>query len=132
MKTIIVDADAIFALFFSTDSNNKNAVTLLDKYLENNFILANTTFSETITALGRKADKKISLEVLDYIHNQNFVLEPVTNDILLIAESYYRKQNSKKNTFFDCLNMALAKAYQADCIFSFDRGYEQNGFKLLS
>lgn len=132
MKTIIVDADAIFALFFSTDSSHKNALVLLDKYLENNFILANTTFSEVITALGRKTDRKTSLEVVDYIHDQNFVLEPVTNDILLIAENYYRKQTSKKNTFFDCLNMALAKTYQADYIFTFDRGYEQNGFKLLN
>lgn len=128
---ILIDADAIFALIVKADANHNKAKQLLHANGDNEFILPGTTFAEVITTFGRKIDKKLSLAVIDYVYENKFEVESVDAATILLAENYYRNQNSKKNTFFDCINMAIAKSYAADYIFSFDHGYEQNGFKLL-
>lgn len=128
---IILDADALFASVFENDPSHSKSLEILKKYFDSDWYLAETTFAEIISTIGRKVDKKISLKVIDFVRSHAFVIVYMNEELFKLGEEYYRKQNSKKNTFFDCLNMALAKTYQADYIFTFDRGYEQNGFKLL-
>ncbi len=41
-------------------------------------------------------------------------------------------KKSKHNTLFDAVVAATAKKYQADAIFSFDKFYKKQGFKLAS
>lgn len=128
---ILIDADALFAFISPADPHYNQVQLLKNKVPPEGVMLAVTTLAEVVTTLGRKLNRNVSLKVLDYIKEGGFNLIPVDEEVMFLAEDYYRKQVSKKNTFFDCLNMAVAKAYEADFIFSFDRGYEQNGFRLL-
>ncbi len=128
---VLIDADALFAFISPLDPHYNKAQVLRNKISQEEVLLAVTTLAEVVTTLGRKLNRKVSLGVLDYVREGGFNLIAVDEELMILAEDYYRRQASKKNTFFDCLNMAVAKSYGVDFIFSFDRGYELNGFKLL-
>ena len=128
---VLIDSDALIALVGSNDPNHDKAVKIYKKFTGAQIYLTNTTFGEVITALGRKVSREVSLVCLDYIASQAFGKIYLNELQTVEAEVFYRNQTSKKNTFFDCLNMAVAKTFGVDFIFSFDQGYEKNGFKLL-
>jgi predicted nucleic acid-binding protein len=62
----------------------------------------------------------------------SFNVVEVNKQTLIKASDYFSPKTSKKNTLFDCIVAALAEEYKADAIFSFDRFYSRNGFKLAS
>ena len=51
---------------------------------------------------------------------------------LLTAMNYFKPAGSKKNTLFDCIIMAVADRYETDIIFSFDKIYKKQGYRLVS
>jgi predicted nucleic acid-binding protein len=44
--------------------------------------------------------------------------------IMTLAKEYFFAQTNKYTSFVDCANMAAAKIYKLDRIFSFDKLYE--------
>lgn len=131
MTTILFDSDGLIALSKADDVNHKKAIELLGKISDEKLIIPNTTLAEAVTSLGRKVGKKESFLLLDYLRNEKFSPFTVDGELFSLAENFYRKQSSRKNTFFDCINMAVAQTLSAEFIFSFDKSYVQNGFKLL-
>lgn len=129
---ILVDTDAFFAIIEKDDSNHERALKIIKELKPGTtFTLLETTIAEAATTLRRKSSKTSSLKFLKYIKSEGFSVFFTDATLLALAETYYLKQRSKKNTFFDCLVMAAAKIYNVDAIFSFDKGYKTNGFKLL-
>ena len=61
-----------------------------------------------------------------------FEVEYVDAETMQQAAKLYNPQGSKQNTFFDAIVAATAKSLKADIIFSFDKWYEKQGFKLAS
>ena len=61
-----------------------------------------------------------------------FISLDMTEALIAEAIAIYLEQTSKKESLFDCYVMAAAKKIKADAIFSFDKGYQKNGFKLVS
>ena len=58
-------------------------------------------------------------------------LEMVNEHDVQTATQFFYQQRTKEDSLCDCFVMALAQRVQADCIFSFDRGYTKNGFVLI-
>lgn len=56
----------------------------------------------------------------------------VNQQMLTTALKYFSPSASKKNTLFDCIVAAVVEEHQADAIFSFDKFYKKEGFKLAS
>jgi len=131
-NAVLVDTDAFFAIIEDCDSNHEKALKIIESLKPSaTFTLLETTVAEAATTLHRKSNKASSLKFLKYIKREGFSVFFTDSTLLSLAETYYLKQHSKKNTFFDCLVMAAAKTYKVDAIFSFDKGYKTNGFKLL-
>jgi predicted nucleic acid-binding protein len=70
-------------------------------------------------------------KVLGGLLASGYEIIPVDESLLRTAQKYFERQKSWRETMFDCVNMAVAEVYEVEAIFSFDKGYKKNGFKLL-
>lgn len=132
IKKLVIDTDALFALFVETDANHMKAVELRRKIPSDTEIyVANFILAESATLIGRRLGRKFAERFVLQFGGRGFSEVVVDKYMGVVVRKYFLKQTSKDVTYFDCVNMAVAETYCADAIFSFDRGYVQNGFKLL-
>jgi predicted nucleic acid-binding protein len=136
MKTIIVDADGLIALFSKGDAHAKKAIALLQKLVqeEAKILYPATAIAEATTTLQRKLNKPhLAAQIAELIKENKFPIEPVNEDTLNTAVQYFKPvESSKHNTLFDALVAAIAKENNADAIFSFDAWYQKQGFTLVT
>jgi predicted nucleic acid-binding protein len=136
MKTVIVDADGLIALFNKDDAHAEKAIGLLEKLVreEAKILYPATAIVEATTTLQRKLDKShLAAQIAELIKENKFPIEPVSEDTLNTAVQYFKPvESSKHNTLFDALVAAVAKKNNADGIFSFDEWYQKLGFKLVT
>jgi predicted nucleic acid-binding protein len=136
MKTVIVDADGLIALFSKDDAHAEKALAILLKLVleEAKILYPATAIAEATTTLQRKLNKPhLAAQIADLIKENKFPIEPVSEDTLNTAVQYFKPvASSKHNTLFDALVAAVAKKNTADGIFSFDEWYQKQGFKLVS
>jgi len=127
---LLIDADAIFALMVRNDTNHRKAVSLINKNKKVVISILNTTIAEIATVLFRKVSHQAALKFLTDVKNGDFIIITVEDKLMDKATVYFEKQKTKTVTFFDCLNMAAMEIFNFEAIFSFDKGYAKNGFKL--
>ena len=132
---VIIDTDILLALFNESDINHHKAITLskrLKRKKINVWVLP-TTICEFARVLSYQVKYSNSQQAVLMIQNKITTLE-ITLSISTCAAQMYQKQTSKKDTLFDCYNMAAAQKYGISYIFSFDRGYKKqhNNFQLVS
>lgn len=133
-KIVIGDADSLVALAYQGDANHSRAIKINKWLLSKGYeiVYPNTAILEAITALKR------SLNLVDEAHVINrqyqagaFLVKFVNADIQLRASERFGKTISKKNTIFDAIVAETAVEIEADYIFSFDRWYSKEGFRLV-
>lgn len=132
--TTIVDTDALLGLVDETDALHTQAAAVAQRLADHNatiFILP-TTLAEFATLATIKLGFVTAKQLVDRIVRQGYSPLDMTIDMLYQAHSLYLEQRSKENALFDCFTMVAAKRHNLDCIFSFDRGYTQNGYTLAS
>ena len=130
---VIVDADAIIAQSYPSDSNH-NLAALVSKTLnERNIqvIYPVTAILEATTVLqGRLNSGATAYDMTLTFTDLNIQIAEINQEVLINAQRYFSPTTSKKNTLFDCIVAAVAQKYKADAIFSFDTFYKKQGFKL--
>lgn len=130
---VLIDADAFVALIKKNDSNHQRAEKISDFLTKKGSSLytTNFVFSETIIVLSQRIDHQTAINFIDDFKNSREVnLIRVDEEIEEAAIKIFKNQTSKNVSFGDCLNMAVLKRYKWDTIFSFDKVYKKNGFKL--
>src|SRR5664279_1504894 len=136
MKTIIVDADGLIALFNKDDAHAKKAVLLLQKLVEEEakIVYPATAIVEATTTIQRKLNQpQIAAQIAELIKDNQFLIEAVDEEVLNKAVTYFKPvESSKHNTLFDAVVATVAKQTKADAIFSFDKWYTKQGFTLVS
>jgi len=136
MKTIIVDADGLIALFSKGDAHAEKAIALLQKLVqeEAKILYPATAIAEATTTLQRKLNKPhLAAQIAELIKENKFPIEPVNEDTFNTAVQYFKPvESSKHNTLFDALVAAIAKENNADAIFSFDAWYQKQRFTLVT
>ncbi len=136
MKTIIVDADGLIALFNKDDAHAEKAVLLLQDLVreEAKIIYPATTIVEATTTLQRKLHKpELAAQIAVLVKENQFPIVSINEDTLNDAVSYFKPvESSKHNTLFDAVVAAVAKKTNADAIFSFDKWYTKQGFTLVA
>jgi predicted nucleic acid-binding protein len=136
LTTVIVDTDALFALFNKDDANAQKAENLIQILYEQKvrLLYPATMLVETIDTLQRKLKRhEEAAQVTTLISSSQFAIEsiePISGDILRVAATYFEKNQSKQITLADCVVAAVAKKYNA-IIFSFDNWYKKMGFRLV-
>jgi predicted nucleic acid-binding protein len=136
MKTVIVDADGLIALFSKGDAHAEKTIASLQKLVqeEAKILYPATAIAEATTTLQRKLNKPhLAAQIAELIKENKFPIEPVNEDTLNTAVQYFKPvESSKHNTLFDALVAAIAKENNADAIFSFDACYQKQGFTLVT
>jgi len=133
--TVVVDADAIIA---QADPNDKHHLTAIkiSEFLANTkaqVVYPVTAITESNAYIQRVLNSTASAYGTAVIFTDPSVqVAEVNQEVIKSALKYFNPKTSKKNTLFDCIIAAIAKEKQADAIFSFDKFYPRNGFKLAS
>lgn len=128
--TIITDTDSLLALTFEEDALHKrvlNAYGLIPGTIP--FVLDATLAEYATLATIRYSKQQAKKYVKEIVESHELIT--LTIEDCRDAIELYGKQTAKKVSLFDCYVMATARRLQLDCIFSFDGGYEQNGFILI-
>lgn len=131
MAKILLDSDAVIAMAKGDDASHQRAVELEPKLAGNEVYITSSVIMESITLLRKMVGKPLSSQILDGLLTSDYKIISPGKELLLLARKYFDRQNSKRETMFDCVNMAVAEVYNIDAIFSFDKGYIKNKFKLL-
>ena len=129
---VVVDTDALLGLFDPKDSQlekaDRVAGLLVEKGAE--FMIAPTTLGEFALLASSRIGVEKTKDALQRIKEMSYGVVEISADFVGEALALYDRQTSKEESLFDCYVMAAARKVGADCIFSFDKGYKKNGFKL--
>jgi predicted nucleic acid-binding protein len=134
---VVVDSDALIALFNKDDPHAETVEKLLEVLHEQKarLIYPVTTLVETVDTMQRKIkNHAAAVQVVQLITESYFAsksIEPITTQELKEAARLYKKGFTNRTTLADAVVAAVAKKYNADAIFSFDEWYQKQGFKLV-
>lgn len=135
LTTIVVDADALIALFNRDDFHTAHAMELLERLTADGARLVHpaTTIAEAVTTLQRRfSNVQATAELIRLVGASNLNVEPVDAGVLAEALALFDPRGSKQNTLFDAIVAAVAKRLHAVAIFSFDQWYAKQGFTLVA
>jgi uncharacterized protein len=130
--TTIVDTDSLIALIVTNDPLHTKSYALHQQLADKGtkIYLLTSTLGEFVSMCTNKIGVTSTQQAVETFM-RTYTVSYITDDIFSNALPLYYKQTSKENSLFDCYVMAAAKQLAVDCIFSFDRGYTQNGFTLI-
>jgi hypothetical protein len=132
-SNIFVDTDAIVALVQANDSNHGKALKF-QKLIDKNKIKIYTSsfvIGEVVTVLGQKSNINLASKVGREMLSGGIEVFCVSRPEMELALEKFSQQASKNSRFTDMVNMVLMNKLKIDTIFSFDKHYPQNGYKLL-
>ena len=130
---IFIDADAFIGLSYEYDVHSVTAVDLFVKLTDLKVELFTSwdVVDEVATKLSQFATKSTAEGFLNFLKNSEIEVKFTDLSVSKKAVDLFKKQTSKNVSLTDCANMVIAKDLGIDTIFSFDKHYKQNGFKLL-
>jgi predicted nucleic acid-binding protein len=134
-RIIVVDADALIALFNRDDVHAARSLDLLDRLMVEGARLVHpaTTIVEAVTTLQRRfSHPQAAAELARVVREAHLIVEPVDDRVLAEALRRFNPHGSKQNTLFDAVVATVAAHLNADAIFSFDAWYEKLGFRLVA
>lgn len=132
---IVVDADAIIAQAFPQDNLHDKAMKIAEKLVRLNakVLYPVTAITEAVTHIQRVlSSSATAYDVATAFTGSNVDVVEVNHETVKRATQVFSPDVSKKNTLYDCIVASIAKEYGADAIFSFDRFYKKQEFKLAS
>jgi predicted nucleic acid-binding protein len=129
---VIVDTDALLALFNPEDSLARLADTVAEKLAQTGaeFVILPTTLAEFALVASSRVGVTRTRAALEQIRAMCYRMVVVDLALTDEAMNWYKKQTSKEESLFDCFVMAAVGKIGAECVFSFDKGYKKNGLVL--
>lgn len=132
-KTIVVDSDAIFALYNPNDPLNTKSTRTFQTLITQSFelIYPTSVIFEIISLFQRVLPTPAVInQLINMIKNDQMSLFAVDNSILKESAALFDPMGTKKNTLIDCSVAVIAKRIKADGVFSCDNFYTKQGLKL--
>ena len=134
-KTVVVDSDAIFAIYNPNDSLNKQATKTFGDLIAKNyqFIYPTSVIFEIISLFQRVLPTPtVTEKLIEMIKDDRILTYVVDNYILKESVKLFKPAGSRKNTLIDCSVVVITKKIKADGVFGFDSFYRKNGIKLAT
>lgn len=130
---IFVDSDAFIGMYLPKYAHNDKANKLFNLLIKKNVKLITSwdVLDEVATKLSYIHSKTLASKFLSKLLNSDLEVVYPGKKLGAHAIKIFNKQTSKKVSLTDCTNMAIMKDKKIKKIFSFDKHYEKNGFKLL-
>ena len=132
-KAVIVDSDAIFALYNPNDPLNNKATETFRQLISRGYqlIYPTSVIFEVISLFQRVLPSPtVTTRLKEMIKNDAILIAVVDKDVLKDAVELFDPAGSKKNTLIDCSVVALARKIKADGVFAYDGFYTKQGLKL--
>lgn len=132
---VVMDADGIIAQQNPDDIHNPEALRITKYLSENNALVVypSTAIVEAATHIQRVLNSTASAYGTAVVFTDpNVQVAEVNQETLKGALKYFSPTTAKGNTLFDCIVATVAEEQSADAIFSFDKFYKKQGFKLAS
>lgn len=132
---VLLDSDGIIATIKTEDTWFRKAQEINNTIVQSGGLLyiTPTTLAEALTTLQRKYNSRRMAEALyHWLKTSGAQLIAVDEELINLAFEIFSTSQSKKNTIFDAINIAVMKKHQLDAIFSFDSWYKKQGLRLAS
>lgn len=132
-KTVVVDSDAIFALYNPNDSLNAKATRTFRQLITQSFklIYPTSVLFEIVSLFQRVLPiPTVTTKLVSMINNDQILVHVIDIDILKESAILFDPQGTKKNTLIDCSVVVVAKKIKADGVFAYDSFYNKQGLKL--
>lgn len=132
-KSIVVDSDAIFALYNPNDSLNVRATQTFQQLITRGFqlIYPASVIFEVISLFQRVLPTPtVTAKLIEMVRNDQLPIHTVDTDILKESAILFDPAGSKKNTLIDCSVITIARKVKADGVFAYDKFYTKQGLKL--
>ena len=132
---VVVDADAIIAQGDEKDPHHQKAAIISENLVSSGaqVLYPVTAIAEANAYTQRVLNSTASaFGTAQFLTSASINVVEVNKQTLTQALNYFSPTTSKKNALFDCIVLAVAEENNADAIFSFDKFYKKQGFKLAS
>lgn len=132
-NSVIVDSDAIFALYNPNDPLHTQAIKTFEQLVAQGYqlIYPTSVLFEVVSLFQRVLPTPtVTKKLVEMIKNNQIAVHVVDNAILIEAANLFNPAGSKKNTLIDCSVVATARAIKADGVFAYDSFYIKQGLKL--
>lgn len=132
-KTVVVDSDAIYAIYNPDDPLNTRATKTLQGLIENEFrlIYPTSVIFESISLFQRVSPSPTVTKLLiEMIESDELLIYVVDKETLKQSTKIFNPTGTKKNTLVDCSVVAIAKKIKAAGVFAYDSFYKKQGLKL--
>ena len=133
IKSVVVDSDAIFALYNANDPLNARATQTFQKLITQSYqlIYPTSVIFEIVSLFQRVLPTpKVTSKIIEIIKNNAIRIYVIDTEILKSSAELFDPAGSKKNTLIDCSVVAVAKKIKANGVFAFDSFYTKQGLKL--
>lgn len=132
-KSVVVDSDAIFAIYNPNDPLNKQATQTFKELISQGFqlIYPTSVIFEVISLFQRVLPTPtVTRRLIEMIKNGQLPIHVVDSDILKESAGLFDPSGSKRNTLIDCSVVVVAKKIKANGVFAYDSFYTKQGLKL--
>ena len=131
-KNVVVDSDAIFALYNPNDPLNSQATQTFRKLITREFqlIYPTSVLFEVISLFQRVLPTPIvTAKLIELIRSDQLLVHVIDTDTLKETATLFNPAGSKKNSLIDCSVVAIAKKIKAAGVFAYDEFYVKQGLK---
>lgn len=131
-KIVVVDSDAIFAIYNPNDPLNARATRTFRELINQGYqlIYPTSVVFEVISLFQRVLPSPtVTAKLIELIKNDQILIHVVEADILKESAALFDPAGSKKNTLIDCSVAAVAKKIKAAGVFAYDEFYTKQGLK---
>jgi len=132
-KLVVVDSDAIFALYNPNDPLNIKALKTFQKLLEQGYqmIYPTSVLFEVISLFQRVLPKPtVTKKLIELIRSEQIPVFTIDTDTLKESAMLFDPAGSRKNTLIDCSVAVVARKMKAEGVFAYDEFYKKQGLKL--
>lgn len=132
-KAIVVDSDAIFAIYNPNDPLNGRAIQTFQELVNKEYqlIYPTSVVFEVISLFQRVLPTPtITAKLIEMVRNDQMLVEVVDENTLKESAAIFNPAGSKKNTLIDCSVAVVAKKIKADGVFAYDQFYTKQGLIL--
>ena len=132
-KKIVIDSDAIYAIYNYNDPLHGKAIKALQWLNGNHFqLIYPTSVIFEVMSLFQRVLKtsSVTVQLADMVNNDLLITYTIDDELLKQSIAIFKPAGSKKNTLVDCSVVAVAKKIKAEGVFSYDRFYIKQGLKL--
>lgn len=133
IKTVVVDSDAIFAIYNPNDPLNAQATQTFQELANKGYqlIYPTSVVFEVISLFQRVLPTPtVTAKLIEMIRNDQMLVHVVDVATLKESATLFKPTGSKKNTLIDCSVIVVAKNIKAHGVFAYDEFYAKQGLTL--